>query len=250
MAASLPVQHRPGVFGLLDPVAHRRVPDFQTVKEASKGSQDPIIHADPAVSPKNILMTMGCGSPRTAIFYIITFALTFASRALDVNTAGHSERRPDRRALRTCSDSCLQLVGRLPGAAGGSTFWSGGLRAHVRSRSSGSSTRNRSCSSDRHRSRAGRRARRDVWPAGGFFSELFDTEVRYTGISLGYHLASIFAGALSPLIATSLMAAYKPETWPDPSLHDRSGGDHGCIGIFRDGDAHAVLNWTTCITSF
>lgn len=28
------------------------------------------------------------------------------------------------------------------------------------------------------------------------------------------HLASIFAGALSPLIATGLMTAYRPETWP------------------------------------
>jgi hypothetical protein len=33
-------------------------------------------------------------------------------------------------------------------------------------------------------------------------------------VSLGYNLASIFAGALSPLIATWLMTAYKPETWP------------------------------------
>jgi len=33
-------------------------------------------------------------------------------------------------------------------------------------------------------------------------------------VSLGYNLASIFAGALSPLIANSPMAAYKPETWP------------------------------------
>jgi MHS family shikimate/dehydroshikimate transporter-like MFS transporter len=33
-------------------------------------------------------------------------------------------------------------------------------------------------------------------------------------VSLGYNLASIFAGALSPLIATGLMAAYKPDTWP------------------------------------
>jgi MFS transporter, MHS family, shikimate and dehydroshikimate transport protein len=34
------------------------------------------------------------------------------------------------------------------------------------------------------------------------------------GVSLGYNLASIFAGALSPLIAIGLMTAYKPETWP------------------------------------
>jgi MFS transporter, MHS family, shikimate and dehydroshikimate transport protein len=37
---------------------------------------------------------------------------------------------------------------------------------------------------------------------------------RYSGVSLGYNLASIFAGALAPLIATGLMAAYSPQTWP------------------------------------
>jgi hypothetical protein len=51
-------------------------------------------------------------------------------------------------------------------------------------------------------------------PQASFFSELFGTKVRYSGVSLGYNLASIFAGALSPLIATGLMVAYKPETWP------------------------------------
>jgi hypothetical protein len=43
---------------------------------------------------------------------------------------------------------------------------------------------------------------------------LFGTKVRYSGVSLGYNLASIFAGALSPLIATWLMVTYKPATWP------------------------------------
>jgi MFS transporter, MHS family, shikimate and dehydroshikimate transport protein len=51
-------------------------------------------------------------------------------------------------------------------------------------------------------------------PQASFLSELFGTKVRYSGVSLGYNLASIFAGALSPLIANGLMAAYKPETWP------------------------------------
>lgn len=37
---------------------------------------------------------------------------------------------------------------------------------------------------------------------------------RYSGVSLGYNLASIFAGAFSPLIATWLMTKYKPATRP------------------------------------
>ena len=51
-------------------------------------------------------------------------------------------------------------------------------------------------------------------PQASFLSELFGTKVRYSGVSLGYNLASVFAGALSPLIATWLMTTYKPETWP------------------------------------
>jgi len=42
-------------------------------------------------------------------------------------------------------------------------------------------------------------------PQASFFSELFGTRVRYSGASLGYQLASVLAGGLSPLIATSLL---------------------------------------------
>jgi MFS transporter, MHS family, shikimate and dehydroshikimate transport protein len=51
-------------------------------------------------------------------------------------------------------------------------------------------------------------------PQASFLAELFGIKVRYSGVSLGYNLASIFAGALSPLIATGLITAYRPETWP------------------------------------
>src|SRR5215212_2513354 len=39
-------------------------------------------------------------------------------------------------------------------------------------------------------------------PQASFFSELFNTRLRYTGASLGYQLSSVLAGGLSPLIAT------------------------------------------------
>jgi len=44
-------------------------------------------------------------------------------------------------------------------------------------------------------------------PQAAFFSELFGTRVRYSGASLGYQLASIFAGALSPIVAAALFTA-------------------------------------------
>jgi MFS family permease len=45
-------------------------------------------------------------------------------------------------------------------------------------------------------------------PQASFFSELFGTRVRYSGASLGYQLASVIAGGLSPLIATGLLKRY------------------------------------------
>ncbi|WP_409055134.1 MFS transporter [Streptomyces sp. SYP-A7185] len=46
-----------------------------------------------------------------------------------------------------------------------------------------------------------------------FFTELFGKSSRYSAISLGHELASVFAGGLSPLIATALLAA-TDASWP------------------------------------
>jgi MFS transporter, MHS family, shikimate and dehydroshikimate transport protein len=43
--------------------------------------------------------------------------------------------------------------------------------------------------------------------------ELFSTEVRYSGMALGHEIASVFAGGLSPLAATALLAKYH-SAWP------------------------------------
>ncbi len=42
-------------------------------------------------------------------------------------------------------------------------------------------------------------------PQAAFFSELFGTSVRYSGASVGYQFASIFAGALAPIVALKLL---------------------------------------------
>jgi MFS family permease len=46
-------------------------------------------------------------------------------------------------------------------------------------------------------------------PQVAFFAELFSTEVRYSGASLGYQLGAILGGALAPLIATALLAEFR-----------------------------------------
>ncbi|NEA32317.1 MFS transporter [Streptomyces sp. SID13031] len=45
-------------------------------------------------------------------------------------------------------------------------------------------------------------------PQAAFFTELFGTRVRYSGVSVGYQLASIIAGGLAPFIAIALLKAY------------------------------------------
>lgn len=51
-------------------------------------------------------------------------------------------------------------------------------------------------------------------PQAAFFSELFGTKVRYSGASIGYQLASPFAGGLAPLIATALLEWSGGQSWP------------------------------------
>jgi MHS family shikimate/dehydroshikimate transporter-like MFS transporter len=43
-------------------------------------------------------------------------------------------------------------------------------------------------------------------PQAALFSEMFSRRVRYSGASIGYQLASVFAGGLAPIIMVSLLA--------------------------------------------
>jgi len=45
-------------------------------------------------------------------------------------------------------------------------------------------------------------------PQAAFFTELFSTDVRYSGASLGYQLGAIVGGAFAPTIATILWKQY------------------------------------------
>jgi MFS family permease len=49
-------------------------------------------------------------------------------------------------------------------------------------------------------------------PQAALIAESFTPRLRYSGASMGYQLASIFAGGPAPLIATALFAAYKTGT--------------------------------------
>ena len=50
-------------------------------------------------------------------------------------------------------------------------------------------------------------------PEAALFSELFDTRVRYTGISFVYQFSGIFASGLTPIIATALLPLGGNQPW-------------------------------------
>lgn len=50
-------------------------------------------------------------------------------------------------------------------------------------------------------------------PEAALFAELFDTRVRYSGISFVYQFSGIFASGLTPIIATYLLAVGGGEPW-------------------------------------
>jgi metabolite-proton symporter len=51
-------------------------------------------------------------------------------------------------------------------------------------------------------------------PQAAYFAELFEPQVRYSGMSIGAQLVAIFAGGPSPLIATAAIAATGGLSWP------------------------------------
>lgn len=50
-------------------------------------------------------------------------------------------------------------------------------------------------------------------PEAALFCELFDTRVRYTGISFVYQFSGIFASGITPMIATALLGANDGQPW-------------------------------------
>jgi MHS family metabolite:H+ symporter-like MFS transporter len=50
-------------------------------------------------------------------------------------------------------------------------------------------------------------------PEAALFSDLFDTRVRYTGVSFVYQFSGIFASGLTPIIATALLPLNEGKPW-------------------------------------
>jgi MFS transporter, MHS family, shikimate and dehydroshikimate transport protein len=188
-------------------------PVFEKVKQAKVEAKMPIVEVLKK-HPKNILLAAGARFAENGLFYIFTtFALTYVAAQLKM------DRVVALNGLLVAALVCAfaapawgalsDKVGRRPVYIWGAVacgllafpfFWMLGTKqplviwmAIVLPLSLG------------HAAMYG--------PQASFFSELFSARIRYSGASLGYQLASVFAGGLSPLIATALLAWTGGHPW-------------------------------------
>jgi MHS family shikimate/dehydroshikimate transporter-like MFS transporter len=189
-------------------------PEFQKVKDAKEEVSMPIVDAI-RMYPKNILLAMGARFAENGFFYIYaTFVLAYATQSLGMNRQDILNGVLIAAAIETFTipafGALSDRVGRRPIYIFGAVF--SALMSFPLFMLLATKTPQLAWISIVLGLAIGHAAM--YGPQASFLSELFGTKVRYSGVSLGYNLASIFAGALSPLIATGLMAAYAPATWP------------------------------------
>jgi metabolite-proton symporter len=61
-------------------------------------------------------------------------------------------------------------------------------------------------------------------PLAAWFAEMFGTGVRYSGVSLGFQLGALVAGAPTPFLATALLAKSAGAPWPIAIMIGIAGG--------------------------
>ena len=200
--------------GLFIRLAVVEPPVFSQLKESGKGARLPILDAL-RQHPKNVLFAMGARLAENGAFYLYTvFVLTYATqptigftgpavlKAISISAIIHIFAIPTFGAL---SDK----LGRRPVYLFGALFT--GLFAFPFFWLIEASNTFLLVLAIALALVVGHAAM--YGPQASFFSELFGTKVRYSGASLGYQLASVIAGGLSPLIATGLLKRYHA-SWP------------------------------------
>ncbi|MGO9555332.1 MAG: MFS transporter [Syntrophobacteraceae bacterium] len=189
-------------------------PVFEKIKVAHKEARIPIIEAI-IKHPKNLLLAMGVRFAENGLFYIYAaFVFAYATNILKISRATILDAVTIAAFVEAVTIPLFGIlsdkIGRRPVYMFGAVFsglWSfpffwiigyGGLWAVTLGVAVGLGIGHAAMYA----------------PQASFLSEMFSARVRYSGASLGYQLASIFAGALTPLVATSLLAWYSSAYWP------------------------------------
>ena len=201
------------VVGLVIRMKLMESPIFQKVQESDTKSRMPIVDVVKE-HPRDVLTAMGMRVAENGIFYVYTvFFLAYGEDTLKVSeetmligviivASSGSSRSRSTGACRTGSD------------ASRCTWPARSCRCSCASRPSCWPTRSPAIL---------------IWlamilginvghdlmygPQAAYFAELFGTRHRYSGASLGYQLASVFAGGFAPLIAAALLTAGGDEPW-------------------------------------
>ncbi len=204
------------VIGIWIRMAIAESPAFLKVKDDKSEVKIPVIEAIKK-HPKNLLLAMGMRFAENGLYYIITvFSLTYAvtvlklSRqallpALTINYAiglfmmpfyGWVSDKIGRRAVYMWG-ACMCGVLSFPffwmlNKAPQNIYWAWAAIILI--------------------GQLGHSAM--YGPQASFFAELFPAKVRYSGASLGYQFASIFAGGMALPVSTALLAWAGNKPWP------------------------------------
>jgi MFS family permease len=187
-------------------------PLFAEVREQKRQAAVPFLEVLRRY-PRNVLLAMGARMAENGGFYVFTvFVLTYATGSLRL------ERTDTLNCLLTASLFQLAAIpafGLLSDAVGRRPVYLGGAAALAAfafpffwMADTGSTTWLTLALAVALVAVAGMYA-----PQAAFFSELFGTDVRYTGASIGYQLASPLAGGLAPLICVSLLKWTGGQSW-------------------------------------
>nr|AYM53293.1 major facilitator superfamily protein [Cystobacter fuscus] len=188
-------------------------PAFRAHQHSRPASKGPPALEALRTYPKQILLAMGARFAENGFFYIVTtFVLTYGTNigmarsdmltAVLVATCVHLVAIP-------CFGALSDTLGRRPvyiGGAVGCALLAFPFFRLIDTQQTGLVWLAITLGIIAHAAMYG--------PQASFFSELFGTRVRYSGASLGYQLASVFAGGLSPLIATALLSGSNGQAWP------------------------------------
>ncbi|HSE35840.1 MAG TPA: MFS transporter [Blastocatellia bacterium] len=200
--------------GLFIRLAVVEPPVFARLKESGAGARLPILDAV-RHHPKNVVLAMGARIAENGAFYLYTvFVLTYATQP--------SIGFPSSSVLRAISIGAMIHLFAIP-TFGALSDWAGRRPVYLFGALFTGlfafpffwliETSNTSLMVLAIALALGLGHAAMYGPQASFFSELFGTRVRYSGASLGYQLASVIAGGLSPLIATGLLKRYS-SSWP------------------------------------
>jgi MFS transporter, MHS family, shikimate and dehydroshikimate transport protein len=189
-------------------------PAFEKIKEAKSESKMPIIEAIKK-HPKNLLLAMGVRFAENGLFYVYaTFVFAYATTVLKLPRPMILTAVTIAAAIEVFTIPLFGLlsdkIGRRPVYLFGAVFsgvWAFPFFYLMGTMEPWAATLGVTVGlAVGHAAMYG--------PQASFLSEMFSARVRYSGASLGYQLASIFAGALTPMVSASLLAWYGGVFWP------------------------------------